>query len=63
MLDLKEKGKFEKKSLLESSAPLLCEDDLTVYHLSEVIFLKILVNRVNHFLVAWLLECSAPVYK
>ena len=31
MLDLKEKGKFEKKSLLECSAPLLCEDDLTVY--------------------------------
>ena len=24
----------------------------------EVIFLKILVNRVDHFLVAWLLECS-----
>ena len=30
--------------------------------LSEVIFLKILMIRVNHFLVEQLLECSAPVY-
>ena len=30
--------------------------------LSEVIFLKILMKRVDHFLVEQLLECSAPVY-
>ena len=44
--------------LLECSAPLLCEDDLTVYSSVRCYFLKIIVKRVDHFLAAWILECS-----